>query len=310
VSVCTSEDEDLRLTGTPTSCTLHVTHASAAHHHGDWMCLLNDIRDFETVRGRVRLEVATPARLSWRLQTGGAGMTVTAATAEEDSGNEPLVLSVMEGERTNVSCVARGAFPPPRFAWELSSQANGSDALILTGGSETSAMAADSWSLLEYRAQLNDSGSNISCRAEQYTPDGQQLLYSSSLLLVLDVTPLVLPLGGRAVSEQMIGILSAILLAIILVILLFTLLMVVMIRRDRRRRKAKQKQYADDIEKEGEEAESSTPIWRPAGGKSHHCREQHHLHHHNREQHFQFQEVQHQAGEQGKVGQMPARIDR
>jgi hypothetical protein len=304
VSVCTSRDEDLvLLTGTPTSCTLHVTAANAAAHHGDWMCLLNDIRDFETVRGRVGLEVATPARLSWLMRP-----PLTAVRNDAAADGETVHLHLMEGERTNITCVARGGFPAPHFIWEESGHNPDSAARINFGGKETAAEAAvprssmESWSMLEYQARLNDSGSNITCRVEQYTPAGD-LLYASNILLVLDIAPLVLPLG-RAVSEQ-IGILSGVLLSILLVVLLFTLLMVVMIRRDRRRRRRRKEKQEEYHAEKDKDAESLAPIWRPRGGAGagdphHHCQHQHHNQHH---QQFQFQALQ--QGEGRKLGGQP-----
>ena len=297
VSVCSSREEGLQLSGTPHSCTLHVAHASPAHHHGDWLCLLNDIRDFETVRGRVRLDVATPAQVSWQLQS------PLAFTRAEDEDSKTIVLSLMEGERANISCLARDALPAPSFAWAESGQALDADVRILFGGREADdegELSRDTLSsLLEYTARLNHSGSNITCTVEQYHPDDGHLMYSTTILLQLDIAPLVLPLG-RAVSDQ-IGILSGILLAILLVVLLCTLLMVVMIRRDRRRRlkqKKQQKQY--DEHNKMEDAESLAPIWRPRGGGLDH---NHHHHHH-----FQFQELD--PGDGRKLGQAPGRRDR
>jgi hypothetical protein len=249
----------------------------------------------------VRLTVARPARLAWQLQPPASFARPADAG---DGGEASVILSLMEGERVNISCLAEGALPAPRFHWEESGHPLDADLRVHThaeglkedeGAEEAVSRATDTWSMLEYEARLNHSGSNISCRVEQYHPQDGRLLYTSTLLLHLDIAPLVLPLGN-AVSDQ-IGILSGILLAIILVVLLCTLLMLLMIRRDRRL-KEKQKKYAAF---KAEDAESLAPIWRPRGGRDPNC----HNHHHH---HFQFEDLEPDVG--GKLGEPFSRRDR
>jgi len=82
-------------------CSLRIERL-AREDHGTWMCLLNDIKEFDTVKASVYVEVGVAASIEWGSIQG-----------MEEEGRLVLV----EGDTRDIQCVARAGYPTPTFTW-------------------------------------------------------------------------------------------------------------------------------------------------------------------------------------------------
>ena len=80
--------------------------------HGEWMCLLNEISQFNSVKHTVQLQVGVKARLSWKVVQGYDGRV------ESDLEGSSPTLHLTEGEEVKIVCVASEGFPLMQFSWE------------------------------------------------------------------------------------------------------------------------------------------------------------------------------------------------
>lgn len=262
-SVCSS-DTMLSLSGSPSTCSLHIASVTR-EMHGGWMCLLNEINKFDSVKTLLNLEVGVAAQLAWR-------------NIMDDG-----VLYLNEGEEKEILCEATDGYPYTEFEWESFSNGEDknpsrnarmyvekyeeatveqSDYLIANKTGKTtytttpgSHLYSASQGLL-YRANMSDNGTIIQCSGYQRTLDGT-ILYQSSVQLQLNVKELVV--SQNTVIEERIGIISGIILAIIFIILIFILIAVLLTRR-----RKLSKKYTTLPSKSQEEL--LTPIWVPGKG--------------------------------------------
>ena len=86
--------------------------AVTRHMHGEWMCLLNEIKQFNSVKHTVQLQVGVEAKLSWKVVQGYDGSVQT-----DLDGSSPE-LHLTEGDEVKVVCVASEGFPLMQFDWE------------------------------------------------------------------------------------------------------------------------------------------------------------------------------------------------
>ena len=154
---------------------------------GNYLCMLSQGEELETVRRVVRLEVATPAILS-----------VSAKGRQVEGG----VVEALEGEVVQLSCDAKRANPAPSLSWSAPWQDEDRQ-----GGS------------LQFTAHTALTGLTISCKGEQ------EELYSTSLPLLLVVHPapqalhsLLSPSSAPTVAMIAIVLSSLLLLVIILLL--------------------------------------------------------------------------------------------
>ena len=80
--------------------------------HGQWMCLLNEISQFNSVKHTVQLQVGVEAKLSWKMIQGFDG------TVETDLEGDSPSLQLTEGDEVKIVCVATEGFPLMQFDWE------------------------------------------------------------------------------------------------------------------------------------------------------------------------------------------------
>merc|ERR1719483_1105461 len=224
-SVCSS-DTLLSLSGESSTCSLHIARVTRSMH-GGWMCLLNEIKQFDSVKTIVNVEVGVPAKVFWK------------------TNYEEGVLYLMDGEEKEIVCGATYGYPHTNFIWTSyiantrrtqtrnarmfaeQREANivdTTDMLITnkTGkvfysSSPASHLYSGSQSLI-YRANLSDNGTTIECRGYQSSADGV-MLYTNSVQILLHVEELVV--SQSTAIEERIGIISGIILAIIFIILIF-----------------------------------------------------------------------------------------
>ena len=101
----------LQLSGARRTCSLFVD-AVTRQMHGEWMCLLNEISQFNSVKHTVQLQVGVEARLSWKMIQGYDG------TVETELEGESPALQLTEGDEVKIVCVATEGFPLMQFQWE------------------------------------------------------------------------------------------------------------------------------------------------------------------------------------------------
>ena len=96
-SVCSS-DTLLSLSGESSTCSLHIARVTR-HMHGGWMCLLNEISQFDSVKTIINVEVGVAAKVGWKtdIQEG--------------------ILHLMEGEEKEIVCEAVDGYPHTDFVW-------------------------------------------------------------------------------------------------------------------------------------------------------------------------------------------------
>merc|ERR1719483_751391 len=97
-SVCSS-DTLLSLSGESSTCSLHIARVTRSMH-GGWMCLLNEIKQFGSVKTIVNVEVGVPAKVRWK--------------TDLDEG----VLYLMDGEEKEIVCGAADRYPHTDFVWK------------------------------------------------------------------------------------------------------------------------------------------------------------------------------------------------
>jgi hypothetical protein len=96
-SVCSS-DTLLSLSGESSTCSLDIARVTR-DMHGGWMCLLNEIEQFDSVKTIVRVEVGVPAKVGWITHT------------------QEGLLMLVEGEEKEIVCGAVDGYPHADFAW-------------------------------------------------------------------------------------------------------------------------------------------------------------------------------------------------
>ena len=96
-SVCSS-DTLLSLSGESSTCSLDIARVTR-DMHGGWMCLLNEIEQFDSVKTIVRVEVGVPAKVGWITHT------------------QEGLLHLVEGEEKEIVCGAVDGYPHADFAW-------------------------------------------------------------------------------------------------------------------------------------------------------------------------------------------------
>ena len=80
--------------------------------HGEWMCLLNEISQFNSVKHTLQLQVGVEAKLSWKMIQGHEG------TEENQLESDSPSLQLTEGDEVKIVCVATEGFPLMQFDWE------------------------------------------------------------------------------------------------------------------------------------------------------------------------------------------------
>jgi len=281
-SVCGEGGERTLHSASHSSCSLSIARVSR-EDHGNWMCLLNDITEFDTVKERVKVEVGVEAVGVW-----GAV-----------EGLEGGVLSLVEGEEREVVCEGRQGYPAPSFLWDShkpdisererrgkSEERDGSEVkevaersveLELFNGEEEEAIPLNTTSKvtllqsgghlyhgqqsLRYVGRLQDHGTNLTCTVVQLDHLGT-VLYSSTISLQLEVSELVIYSQGSGVLEERIGIISGIILAVIFIILIFILTALLLTK------KRKKVPKYESVNGEKGSDEMLAPIWRPAGRRT------------------------------------------
>ena len=96
-SVCSS-DTLLSLFGESSTCSLDIARVTR-DMHGGWMCLLNEIEQFHSVKTIVRVEVGVPAKVGWITHT------------------QEGLLHLVEGEEKEIVCGATDGYPQMDFKW-------------------------------------------------------------------------------------------------------------------------------------------------------------------------------------------------
>ena len=96
-SVCSS-DTLLSLSGESSTCSLDIARVTR-DMHGGWMCLLNEIEQFDSVKTIVRVEVGVPAKVGWITHT------------------QEGLLHLVEGEEKEIVCGATDGYPQMDFKW-------------------------------------------------------------------------------------------------------------------------------------------------------------------------------------------------
>jgi len=257
-SVCSS-DTLLSLSGVSSTCSLDIARVTR-DMHGGWMCLLNEIEQFDSVKTIVRVEVGVPAKVGWITHT------------------QEGLLHLVEGEEKEIVCGATDGYPHADFAWtsyrsedrtlqtrnarmfnqhedefpddspsSLITNRTGKAIYSLVPGSH---LYSGSQSLL-YRGSLSDNGTIILCRVQQSAADGA-VLYTSTVQLQLLVDQLIV--SQSMAMEERIGIISGIILAIIFIILMF--IMIALFLTKRRKQKAKYSSVPNKLQDD-----LLTPIW-------------------------------------------------
>jgi hypothetical protein len=112
----TDDDSDghlsvYKLSGARRTCSLFVD-AVTRQMHGEWMCLLNEISQFNSVKHTVQLQVGVEAKLSWKIIQGYDGTGETSLESDSPS------LDLTEGDEVKIVCVATEGFPLMQFDWE------------------------------------------------------------------------------------------------------------------------------------------------------------------------------------------------
>jgi len=255
--------------------------------HGDWMCLLNEISQFNSVKHTVPLKVGVETHLSWKVVRGQSG------------GNDNLhlspILKLTEGDHVSIVCAAEEGFPVMQFSWEhhvvqqkeKENLENNTRARIgreyqdrdswgsfpqqsgILNNTRKAVYSISSGSHLysghqtiDYIANLTHNASILICKTNQRVDDENlsESMYSSSIALTLDIAPIVIISSNTHLHERL-GVISGIILAIIFIILIFILLSIFLTRR----RKA-DKKYSSLTDKSSSD-ELLKPIWVP-GKKS------------------------------------------
>jgi len=246
-SVCGHQSQGRRLhSNSHKECSLRIERL-AREDHGNWMCLLNDIKEFDTVKASVYVEVGVEASIQWGSIQG----------LEEDGR-----LVMVEGDTRDIQCVARGGYPTPTFTWtahtphtrerdrrqgdtgglqersvetsyslgshthtHIQLNRTGEVSLVQSGGHLYHGKQS-----LSYTARLQDHGTNVTCTVTQLDRVGG-ILYMSSITLQLEVSELVVYSQGSEVLEERIAIISGVMLAIIFIILIFVLIALLLSRK-------------------------------------------------------------------------------
>jgi len=265
-----------KLSGARHQCSLFVDKVTR-HMHGDWMCLLNEISQFNSVKHTVQLKVGVETQLSWKVMIG----------QDERVHNSPI-LHLTEGDHVSIACVAAEGFPVMQFSWEhhivqQPSEKADNSTRIRTGReykdrrpwddstnsgilnqTRKAVYSVGSGSHLysgsqtiDYVANLTHNASVLVCKTNQKVDDENPSdpMYSSSIALTLDIAPIVIISSNTHLHERL-GVISGIILAIIFIILIFILLSIFLTRR----RKA-DKKYSSLTDKSSDEL--LKPIWVP-----------------------------------------------
>ena len=75
--------------------------------HGQWMCLINDNKNFDSVKQFVSLDVGVIPDTGISIEAGSLYEAITETRVE-----------VVEGDNIALSCYARQGFPPSLVSWE------------------------------------------------------------------------------------------------------------------------------------------------------------------------------------------------
>lgn len=277
-----------KLSGARRTCSLFVD-AVSREMHGEWMCLLNEISQFNSVKHTVQLQVGVQAKLSWKVIRGYDGSVQTETDVESDSPQ----LDLTEGDEVKIVCVATEGFPLMQFDWEhhglsqtnRTKQRTGREYQEPTPWDRFQSQALNStrkavYSLgggshlysgsqtVDYKANLSHNSSVLVCKINQIPDEAtttnnnnnnnQDPLYSGSIHLRLRISPQVI-IGSNTHIHESIGVISGIILAIIFIILIFILLSIFLTKR-----RKSNKKYSTLTDKSSDEL--LKPIWVP--GKS------------------------------------------
>ena len=96
-SVCSS-DTLLALSGDSRTCSLHIASVTGSMYRG-WMCLLNEISQFDSVKTIINVEVGVAAKVGWKTDI------------------HEGILHLMEGEEKEIVCEAVDGYPHTDFVW-------------------------------------------------------------------------------------------------------------------------------------------------------------------------------------------------
>merc|ERR1719334_1511912 len=281
--VCGQESQGRRLQfNSHKECSLRIERLSR-EDHGTWMCLLNDIKEFDTVKASLYVEVGVAASIEWGDIQG-----------MEEEGRLVLV----EGDTRDIQCVARAGYPTPTFTWTAhtphthrrhrrldtlveETHTRGNTGAIIERSVDTSyrdsqthkpiqlnrtgqvslvqsgAHLYHGQQSLSYTARLQDHGTNITCTVRQLDREGG-ILYMSSITLQLEVSELVVYSQGSEVLEERIAIISGVILAIIFIILIFVLIAILLSRK-----RKKEPKYQSVSEDNSKDIGVLPTIWKP-----------------------------------------------
>jgi len=188
--VCTGkEDSNMYLYGVQDSCSLHIENITR-EGHGEWMCLLNDIQEFDSAKQKVKVNVAVPAKIG--IETIGGGHFNSSINK----------LEIMEGEHTEIVCRATSGYPQPTFSWFYSLEQDLSEISLKSPSgdlqrilqpvhrnmtkdatvysSPNSLHFYDGEQSLMYEAKLTDNGMNLSCKISKLARRRSLFTYCNS----------------------------------------------------------------------------------------------------------------------------------
>jgi len=220
-SVC-KENARVQLIGGTNYCDIEIQ--VRPEDHGRWMCLVNDIKNFDAKKKYVELNVGIQSVL--QVEISGARET------EED------VIETVEGDTIDIRCSASGGYPAPSLTWygPPRPQENTSIKVFEASTSNDPGIHTVSvWQRIRFVPILEDTNKTISCMMMQ-TKDGT-VAYTRTYTYRLNVEKRVLVPGGPLI--QGVSVMSGVLILIILVILTCTLAVVLLVRRRARKKKEK-----------------------------------------------------------------------
>ena len=144
---------------------------------GDWRCLVQDGLDFNKEQKYINIEVATVAKttLNWPHDI-----------QEDESEFDDKILNVMEDSVTEISCIAKRAFPRPYITWTGDEMEFIVINEVVNYNNVTHEFTVESH--LKYVAKLNDTNSTLTCIVKQ------EDFFSNLETMTINVNPKPLPL--------------------------------------------------------------------------------------------------------------------
>ena len=145
--------------------------------HGQWMCLVNDNREFNSLKQFLNLNVGV---------TPDTGISVEAG--EVFDADAETKVEVVEGDSIALSCYARRGYPPARIFWYYDISNETSIRVQETRySSESGSHLVTVSRTIEYTASLLDHNNTLYCKISQADLTEEHLLYSRRMRVSLSV---------------------------------------------------------------------------------------------------------------------------